>query len=393
MTTQKKYLVVNTGSASKKYGFYLNEQKVYSAHFEKEKEVFVVTEVFAENSRKREISQEEYINAIALISKSLIEMAIIDDKNDITLVGVRIVAPGEYFLTNRVIDEEYLKMAELAIEKVPLHLGPALTEIKNIKKFLGNQVKLVGVSDSAFHATINESAKFYAIPIKDSRELSLQRFGYHGISVKSVVFKAAETLGYLPEKIIVCHLGGGASVTAVKNGESIDTSMGFTPLEGLVMATRVGDIDAGAVLYLAEKLKKDFKELEYYFNNECGLLGLSGKSCDIRDLLEYEKQGDADSTLALEIYVKRIREYIGRQAVVLGGIDLLILAGTVSERSIIIRQRICENLEFLGLELDRDINESASGVEMSLAKKDAKTKILVVKTDEMEEIAKITYQL
>jgi acetate kinase len=169
--------------------------------------------------------------------------------------------------------------------------------------------------------------------------------------------------------------------------------MGFTPLEGLVMATRVGDIDPGAVLYLSEKLNKNFKELEGYFNNQCGLLGLSGKSSDLRELIELEKNGDADSALALETYVNRIKGYIGRMAAILGGVDLLILAGTVGERSVIMRNRICSNLEFLGIELDQDINNASNGVDVELSKAGSKTKILVIKTDEMEEIAKITNSL
>ena len=386
----KKYLIINTGSTSKKYSFYDGDKKVYTAHFEMEDSSLIVTETIDGVSEKKSIEKENYTDAVGFIANSLIEHKIIETKKDINLVGIRIVAPGEYFLTNRLIDDEYLAMAEAALQKVPLHLGPALAEIKNAKKILGEDAAIVGVSDTAFHATIPEASRFYAIPIKDSRDLGLCRFGYHGISVQSVTAKATQTLGKLPEKVIVCHLGGGASVTAVKNGESIDTSMGFTPLEGLVMATRVGDIDPGAVLYLSEKLGKDIKELEYYFNNQCGLLGLSGKSDDIRELLELEKNGDLDATLALKVYTTRIKQYIGRMAVVLGGVDLLILAGTVGERSSIIRERICENLEFLGIELDKELNDSSFGVDVELSKTSSKAKILVIKTDEMEEIAKIT---
>ncbi len=386
----KKYLIINTGSTSKKYSFYIDEKKVYTAHFEMEGDSLIVTETIDTISEKKTIEKDNYANAVGFIAESLIEHKIIDNKKDINLVGIRIVAPGEYFLVNKLIDEEYLIMAEAALQKVPLHLGPALAEIKNTKKILGNDVAIVGVSDTAFHATIPEASRFYAIPIKDSRDLGLCRFGYHGISVQSVTAKAAQTLGKLPEKVIVCHLGGGASVTAVKNGESIDTSMGFTPLEGLVMATRVGDIDSGAVLYLSEKLGKNIKELEHYFNNQCGLLGLSGKSDDIRELLELEKNGDLDAALALKVYVTRIKQYIGRMAAILGGVDLLILAGTVGERSFIMRERICENLEFLGIELDKEINNASNGIDVELSKSGSKTKVLVIKTDEMEEIAKIT---
>jgi acetate kinase len=389
----KKYLIVNTGSTSKKYSLYEDEIKIYTAHFETEDGSFIVTEKFNSNFIKKNIKETHYVNAIEFIVDSLIANRLIADKKEIIFSGIRIVAPGEYFLQNKFIDSEYLEMAEAALEKVPLHLASALKEIENLKKVFGESHPVAGVSDSAFHATLPEDARFYSIPIADSRRLGLYRFGYHGISVQSVVSKAKAILGKLPEKVIVCHLGGGASITAVKNGESIDTSMGFTPLEGLVMATRVGDIDPGAVLYLSEKLNKDYKELNHYFNNECGLLGLSGYSDDIRELLISAKDGQADSALALKIYSQRIKQYIGRMAVDLGGVDLIIFAGTVGERSFIMRERICENLEFLGVELDKELNNKSEGVEVELSKPGSRVKLLVVKTDEMEEIAKIAYNL
>ena len=389
----KKYLIVNTGSASKKFSFYTGEQKVYNAHFEMENSLPIVTESIEDKKEKRKITKKEYDNAIRLIVESLIRHNLIKDKNDIDSVGIRIVAPGEYFLTNRLIDKEYLKKAKEALKKVPLHLGPALKEIENIKKYLGPKIAIYGVSDSAFHSTIPEETKFYAIPISDSRRLGLQMFGYHGISVQSVVSKAEKILGKLPEKTVVCHLGGGGSVTAVKEGKSINTSMGFTPLEGLVMATRVGDIDAGAVLYLSEKLKKSPHKLEDYFNNKCGLLGLSGKSSDIRELLIEEEKGHGESALALKLYANRIKEYIGKMSASLGGIDLLVLAGTVGERSFVMRQRICQGLDFLGINIDDDLNNKSEGVEVDISKPESRVKVLIVKTDETEEIAKETLRL
>ncbi len=390
---QTKYLIVNTGSASKKYAFYKDDKKVYTAHFEMENNEPIVTEFFPDETVKSNITKKQYIKAVDLILESLVRKEIIKTKNDLDCVGIRVVAPGEYFLTNRLIDKEYLKLAKIALKKVPLHLGPALEEIKTIKKLLGDKFPVYGVSDSSFHSTIPDHSKYYAIPISDSRKHGLRMFGYHGISVQSVVSKAEKILGSLPEKTIVCHLGGGGSVTAVLNGKSVDTSMGFTPLPGLVMATRVGDIDPGAVLYLAEKLKKNSKKMEDYLNTQCGLLGLSGKSGDIRELLKHEKEGHEDSALALRVYVNRVKQQIGKMSAILGGVDLLILAGTVGERSIILRDRICKDMEFLGIELDQEINNNSEGVEVQINKKDARVKILIVKTDEMEEIANETLRL
>lgn len=389
----KKYLIINTGSASKKYSFYHGEEKIYTAHFEKEDSAFIVTEKFASDSVKSVIDEKIYRRAIEFIVNSLVTKKIIQDQSELDLSGIRIVAPGEYFMKNRFIDEEYLDLARAALEKVPLHLAPALEEITILKEVLGASHPVVGVSDSTFHASIPDACGYYGIPIKDSRALGLRRFGYHGISVQSVVSQAEKIIGHLPEKIVVCHLGGGASITAVKNGKSINTTMGFTPLEGLIMATRVGDIDPGAVIYLMEKLGKNESAMGAYFNNECGLLGLSGKSDDIRELLILEANGDTDSALALDVYVERIKQNIGRMAASLGGVNLLILAGTVGERSFVMRERICRGLEFLGIQLDQELNNRSEGVEVSLEQAGTSVKILVVKTDEMAEIAKATLEL
>lgn len=385
-----KILIINTGSASKKYSIYEGDNKIYNAHFEKENNGYIIIETFVDKKEKTIISEGEFKKAQAYLLNSLIQKNIVSSKADIEAIGIRIVAPGEYFLSHRIVDKEFLKMAEQALEKVPLHLGPALAEIKLAEDVFGD-VKVVGVSDSVFHKSLPDKVKFYAIPIADSRKLGLQKFGYHGISIQSVISQTIKKLGALPSKTIVCHLGGGASVTAVKDGKSVETSMGFTPLDGLVMATRVGEIDPGAVIYLADKLGLNTRELEEYFNNKCGLLGISNKSDDIRELIKFETEGDKDSALALEIYVNRLKKYIGAAAAVLGGVDLLIFAGTVGERSFIMRGRICDGLQFLGLEIDSEINNKIEGVEAEINKPESRVKVLVMKTDEMEEIAKSTF--
>jgi acetate kinase len=387
-----KYLIINTGSTSKKYALYENLKKVYTAHFEMEGKDLVVAENLNGKNLKKTLPLSDYGNAVGVVTESLIENKILKSIKDIVGVGIRIVAPGNFFLENRKIDKKYLKMADDALSKVPLHLKPALEEIKSVKKFLGEKISIYGISDSAFHGSIPDYKRLYGISKKDSDKLGLYMFGYHGISIESVTRRAKKMLGKLPEKVIVCHLGGGASITAVKNGKSINTSMGFTPLEGLIMATRVGDIDPGAVIYLSEKLGKNQDELSYYFNNECGLLGLSGKSSDIRELLEYEKS-HIDSKNALLVYVDRIKEYIGKMSACLGGVDLIILAGTVGERSFVMRERILSGLEFLGVKIDKNLNNKTFGVEADLSSKDSKVKILVIKTDETEEIARATYKL
>lgn len=399
-----KTLIINTGSASKKYALYEEGKRIYYAHFEMEPADgsggaggYVVTETFLgvegkEEKVKTPVSGRVFERAQVRLLDSLMEKKIIKNREDISSIGIRIVAPGEYFLVNRLIDRAYLKMVKQALEKVPLHLGPALAEIKMAGKVFGN-VKMVGVSDSAFHKNLPEKAKFYAISMADSRNLGLQKFGYHGISLQSVISQTEIRLGKLPEKTIVCHLGGGASVTALRNGVSVETSMGFTPLDGLVMATRVGEINPGAVLYLADKLGLRLSRLEEYFNEKCGLLGLSGKSGDVRDLLKFEAEGDKDSKLALEIYADRLKKYIGAASAVLGGVDFLIFAGTVGERSFIMRGRICDGLQFLGVDLNMEVNNKSEGVEAEISQPNARVKVLVIKTNEMEEMAKATVLL
>ncbi|BFD24993.2 MAG: acetate/propionate family kinase [Candidatus Parcubacteria bacterium] len=383
-----KNLIINLGSASKKYALYQDLDLIYQAHFEQEGEELIVSETVGDKKSKRCLDDNLYVESVGVVLDSLIERGIISKREDIDLVSVRIVAPGEYFLKHRLLDDEYLKMADIAVKKAPLHLAPALVEIKSVKKFFGTEQKIAAISDSAFHSTLPEKARLFAIPIADSRRLGLYRFGYHGISVQSVTAQAKEALKEIPAKTIVCHLGGGASVTALANGESIQTSLGFTPLDGLVMATRVGDIDPGAVLYLMEELKMNSDEIEAYFNSQCGLLGLSGKSSDIRQLLELEAAGDKDATLALEVYVDRVCEHIARSASALNGVDLLILAGTVSERSFILRERICRRLAFLGVKIDEELNNNSSGVEVVLSAPESKVRVVVAKTDEMKEMAK-----
>ena len=388
-----KNLIINLGSASKKYALYQDLDLIYQAHFEQEGEDLIVTEIVAGEKNKRRLDDNLYAESVGVVLDSLIERGIISGREEVDLVSVRIVAPGEYFLKHRLLDDEYLKMADVAVKKAPLHLAPALQEIKSVKKFFSENQKIAAISDSAFHSTLPEKARLFAIPIADSRRLGLYRFGYHGISVQSVTAQAAAALGSIPKKTVVCHLGGGASVTALEDGHSIQTSLGFTPLDGLVMATRVGDIDPGAVLYLMEELGKNSDEIEAYFNSECGLLGLSGKSSDIRQLLELEAAGDKDATLALAVYVDRVCEHVAKAASALNGLDLLILAGTVSERSFILRERICRRLAFLGVKIDEKLNNESSGVEVDLSTPDSKVRVLVAKTDEMKEMAKDAQKL
>lgn len=389
----KNCLIVNTGSASKKYSFYVGKDQEYTAHFEQEGSSLIVTEKINGEKIKRVLKKEDYPKSARLVIDSLLDNKILTKESDLGAIGIRVVAPGKYFLETQEITEEYIEKAEETLEKVPLHLGPALDEIKNLKSIFLDTIPLIAVSDSAFHKNMPEENHLYSIPIEDSRKLGIYRFGYHGISIQSITCQLKNILGKMPSRVVICHLGGGASISAVKDGNSINNTMGFTPLEGLTMATRVGDIDPGVVIYLSEKLKMNHRELEQYFNNRCGLLGLSGKSDDIRELLANEKEGHNDSSLALKVYVARVRENIAKMAADLGGVDVLVFAGTVGERSYILRRRICEGLEFMGIKLDEDKNDLNEGDNLDIGSNDAKAKIMIIKTDEMEEIVKEVYKV
>ena len=383
----KKYLIVNPGSASRKYALYEGKNEVLSAHFERDGSSggFIV----AFRARKWEITKKlnakDYEKSMSIVLDFLLEKKLIVGKEDIDAIGFRIVAPGSFFNKVRQINAQYIKKLGEMRGAAPLHIGPALSEIKKAVKLLPKTKKL-GVSDSAFHSTMPEAAKTYGLPLAIARKFEIRRFGYHGISVESVLQKVKKRFKKTPARIIVCHLGSGSSATAIKNGKSIDTSMGFTPLAGLWMGTRPGDIGAGALIYLAKKLKFSLDELDEYLNKKSGLLGVSGKTSDVRELLAIEKK-NPQAALALEVFVYRVKKYIGAYMAALGGLDLLVFTATIGERSDIIRERICRGLEPLGIVLDKKKNKETTRGEGFIQARKSKTKIAVIKTNETKEIA------
>jgi len=391
----KKYLIVNTGSVSAKYAIYDEKSELFFGHFEIEVGKAIATFYSGGNKNKSvttNISDEIFNNSLDYFIQEAIKEKIIENKDDIFSISIRIVSPGTYFQLNRIVDEGFIEKITEEKEEAPRHVPTTLKEINEIKKIFPN-TQIVGISDSAFHKNIPDFAKNYAIPKNIAKDLDIYHFGYHGISVKSIVNKL-KNKGQLSEKTIVCHLGGGLSVVALKNGKSFDTSMGYTPLQGLVMSTRVGDIDPVAVMYLGQKLGKDSTELEAYFNDECGLLGLSGgKSSDVRDLLVLEAKGDKDAELALQKFVMSIKKYIGAYVAEMGGVDTLIFSGTIGERSYIMRDRICNGLEYLGIKLNKNKNNKTISVDKKISSFFSPVKVLVVCTEEMNQMAKDTVKV
>lgn len=384
----KKYLIVNTGSVSAKYSIYSELTELFFGHFEIEKGKSIVT--FFDTGRtgagrKENITEETFNNSLEYFIEEAVKKEIIADKTDISSIGVRIVAPGAYFQEDRIIDSFFLDNITEAEKEAPLHISVTLKEINKLREAF-KSTPIVGISDSAYHKDVPDSVKYYAIPKKVSDEYEIYHFGYHGISVGSIVAKLGKDKR-LPGKIIICHLGGGSSVVAIKDGKSFNTSMGYSPLEGVVMASRAGDIDPVAVIHLGKKLNKSNSELETYFNEECGLLGLSGTSSDIRDLLVSESKSDKDAKLALEKLVMSIKKYIGAYSAQMGGLDMLIFSGTIGERSFIMRDRILTGLEYLGIHFDKKLNDKSEGVNVEISTTDSKVKVQVVLTDEMEDMA------
>lgn len=380
-------LIVNPGSASRKYALYKDTIKIASIHFEtKGKQVF-----FSINNQDPQLAGISHITfASSILAKLLVNNNLITELNDIEVVVIRIVAPSDYFQEHRVLNSIARQNLQKLEETDPVHVSVTIQEICLLEKFIPHK-KLIGISDSAFHATMPKYSQTYGIAQKDAKKFGIKRYGYHGLSVQSVI-KQLHTHNSLPEKLIVCHLGGGSSITAVKNGKSIDTSMGYSPLEGLLMSTRSGNIDPTALDILQKGLKLTPAKLQDYLYHQCGLLGVSGKSSDIRDLLVYEKEKDEQSKLALQMYVNRIQQFIGQMSASLGGIDAIVFTGTIGERSATIRNRICKRLQFLGIELDKTLNKQKKVVTelIRISTSGAPVSIYIIPTDEMSQMLKLS---
>lgn len=348
------------------------------AHFEHDKDGFVVT---YSGKNPEVINPEDYKNSLSLFCRVAEEAGYTNQANPISLIGFRLVAPGEYFTKDHVVGSEFIEKLAIVTKRDLAHIGPTQTELDSINKLFPS-AKVIAVSDSSFHSTMPQIAKLYAIPTKLAEETGVYRFGFHGLSVSGIVRHLATELPGIGKRIIVCHLGSGASVTALLEGKSVDTSMGYSPLEGLVMSSRVGNIDAGAVLCLADK--QNTNDLQKFFYSESGLLALSGLSEDMRILLEAEKNGHTGAHLAVETFVYNVRKYIGAYASVLGGVDAIIFSGTIGERSDVLRERICGGLEYLNVHIDSEKNKNiANGKNIT---QDGSAQVLVVHGDEAREI-------
>lgn len=386
---QELILVANPGSSSRKYALYAADlQECAQIVFEHNAEGKVVGQIHV-NGSSQPIATDisDITEASHALHGILSDNNLLSENEKIAQIGLRVVAPGSFFLEDHIIDDEVIEKLSMLKNRAPLHIAATLDEIRALRKAFPDTV-MVGVSDSAFHATKPPYAWNYGINIHDADRLDVKRFGYHGISVAASI----DTLwrnGKLPPKVIVCHLGSGASVTAVFHGRSIDTSMGYTPLEGVIMATRSGDISPGAARTLQKELHLDDEKIDHYLNHEGGLLGIGGTN-DIRTLIEREANGDHFAHLALTTYLHTIHKAIGAMITTLNGVDLIVFTGTVGERSAYVRKRIAAHLAFVDFVLDGKMNDACTSPEkLTIISQGARSKpMIVIPTNEAREIAK-----
>lgn len=338
----------------------------------------------------------DHQTGINLILRTLVspEHGVIADMNDISAVGHRVAHGGENFKSSALIDQSVKKEIERCCELAPLHNPANLKGILSIEAILP-KIKQVATFDTSFHHSMPPYAFFYPLPYEYYEKYRIRRYGFHGTSHKFVAQKACRFTGkdFNSQKIITCHLGNGSSIAAIKNGQSIDTSMGFTPISGLMMGTRSGDVDLGVLLFLAEKEKLSIKETNDLFNKKSGMLGISGISYDMRDVEYAAEQNNERAKLALEMYAYRVKKFIGAYAAAMGGVDLIVFTGGIGENDYDTRRRCLEGLEFLGIGFDRDLNFEQRSKEVVLTRPDSKVIVIVMPTNEELVIAMDTYSI
>lgn len=313
---------------------------------------------------------------------------------DIDAVGHRVVHGGEVFSSSVLITDEVIAQMEKCIDLAPLHNPPNLKGIEAITELIP-ETKQVGVFDTAFHQTMPDYAYMYGIPYALYKKYGLRRYGFHGTSHRYVSQRACDFLGlnYIEQKIVTCHLGNGASVAAIDKGISVDTSMGFTPIEGLLMGTRAGDLDIGAVIYLMEKEKIGLESASALFNKHSGLLGITNISSDTRDIQQAADNGNEQAILAMKMFDYRVKKYIGSYTAAMNGCDILVFTGGIGENSVKTREGVCKTLNWLGFEIDLDANIKMNGHEALISKPGSKVKIAIIPTDEELMIALDTQQI
>lgn len=394
-------LVLNCGSSSIKYQLLsMDAEAVLLAKGIVEK-IGLTYGSFTYKPEGKEKMVIEQLIADHSVGMDLILKALVDPKNgvlkslnEINAVGHRVAHGGEYFSESvRVTEEAKAKIKALG-EIAPLHNPANLKGIETMEQLLPS-VPQVAVFDTSFHQTLPKKAFIYGIPYEYYEKYGVRRYGFHGTSHKFVAEKACRLLGWniAEKKIITCHLGNGASITAINGGKSVDTSMGFTPVAGLVMGTRAGDLDLGALLYVCEKEGFDLTQANTFVNKQSGVQGISGVSSDFRELTTASEAGNERAALALDVFVYNVKKYIGAYAAALNGVDLIIFTGGIGENDQPVRQAVCANMDYLGVKINNELNATIKGKDTILSTDDARTKVMVITTDEELVIAMDTARL
>lgn len=391
-----KVLVINCGSSSLKYQLIdmANETAIAKGLVER---IGIEGSILTQKVDGREkyvitTPMKDHKDAIRLVLEALVDKTngVISDMSEISAVGHRVVHAGENYSNSVLITDEVMKALEECIKLAPLHNPPNIIGINACKELMPN-TPMVAVFDTAFHQTMPEYAYIYPLPYDLYTNLGIRKYGFHGTSHKYVSDMAAQMMGkdIKDLKILTCHLGNGASITAVKNGESVETSMGFTPLEGIAMGTRCGSIDPAITTFIMRELNISSTEADNLLNKKSGVLGISGVSSDFRDVEKAAEEGNERAKLALEVFNYKVKKYIGSYSAVMGGVDCIVFTAGLGENSPETRAAVCEGLEFLGVKLDKEKNNvRGKAVEISTA--DSRVKVFAIPTNEELMIARDT---
>ncbi|NLJ88144.1 MAG: acetate kinase [Epulopiscium sp.] len=389
-------LVINCGSSSLKYQLInMKEEKVYAKGICDRIGINGSVLKHTPNGNDtvvKEVSMVNHKDAVREVLSALTheEYGVIQSMEEIAAVGHRVVHGGEKFSGSVIIDDEVIKAIEECSDLAPLHNPPNLIGIEACRNLMPN-TPMVAVFDTAFHQTMPSRAYLYAIPYELYEEHKIRRYGFHGTSHKYVAYRAAELLNKPIEelKIVTCHLGNGASICAVKGGKSIDTSMGFTPLAGLVMGTRCGDIDPAIVGFLMDKEHISSEEVDNILNKKSGILGLSGVSSDFRDIEDAIAKGNKRAEMAMDVFVYTVAKYIGSYAAAMNGLDAIVFTAGLGENNSEVRRDVCKYLDFLGVSIDEERNK-CRGIERDFTAQGARVHTLVIPTNEELMIARET---
>ena len=391
-----KVLVINCGSSSLKYQLVdMGNEKVLGKGIVERIGLagsFLKHQPGKSDKITIEGTMPTHKEALKFVIDALIDEnhGVIKNMSEISACGHRVVHAGEKFAASVVIDENVMNALKECIDIAPLHNPPNIMGIEACQILMPGVVQ-VGVFDTAFHQTMPKQAYMYAIPLDLYEKYKIRRYGFHGTSHKYVTARAADLMGKKSEdiKIVTCHLGNGASVAAVKNGKSVDTSMGFTPLEGLAMGTRCGDLDPAIIKFVSDKENLSIADVDSMLNKKSGMLGLSDLSSDFRDVENAYIEGNEKARVALDVFCYRVKKYIGAYAAAMNGLDAVVFTAGVGENSDVVRELICKDMDWLGIELDSEKNK-IRGKEKEISKDGSKVKVLLIPTNEELMIARDT---